>query len=77
MQSLFKIMKERRLGASPQNIFGITPFQSKEKTIFDIERALQKGHFRTFAKKVRGPDPQDALGCAPGYSKIEYTMHQR
>ena len=34
------------------------PFQSKENVIFDKKRALQKGCFRSFAEKDRGPDPQ-------------------
>ena len=36
-------------------------FKSKENTLSDINEALQKGQFRSFAVKGRGPDPQDPL----------------
>ena len=32
---------------SPQKICGTTPFRSKES---DMKRAIQKGHFRSFAE---------------------------
>ena len=44
-------------GQSPQKIFGATPFQTKEKTLSDIKRTLQKGHFHFLAEKGRGPHP--------------------
>ena len=36
-------------------------FKSKDSTLSDINGALQKGQFRSFAEKGRGPDPQDPL----------------
>ena len=38
-------------------MFGTMPFQSKENALFDIKRALQRGH-SYFAEKGRGPDPR-------------------
>jgi len=47
------------LRAKPQKIFGTTTFLSEENALFDIKRALQKGHLRPFAEKGRVPDHQD------------------
>ena len=40
-------------------MYGATPFQPKENALIDILRALQKGHFCSFAEKaaVRSPGP--------------------
>ena len=46
-------------GQSPHTIFGTMPLQSKENALFDINSALQKGVFCSFAEKGRGPDPKD------------------
>ena len=48
-------------GCSPQKMFGATPFQSKKNALFDIKRALQKGHFRSFAEKGRDLDTYNPL----------------
>ena len=40
--------------------------QSKESAFFDIKRALQNGHFRSFAEKGRGPEPQSPLAARLG-----------
>jgi len=53
-------MKNGSRRRSSQEVFGTTPFQTKESAIFDIERALQ-GDFRSFAEKGRGPDPKNPL----------------
>ena len=42
-------------GQCPWKVFGTTTFQSKENALFDIERALQKRHFRSFADKDKDP----------------------
>ena len=42
------------------------------KTPFcDIERALQKGNFCSFAEKDRGLDPQDLPSCTPARVEID------
>ena len=48
-------------GRGAIKISGITPYPSQGNALFDIERALQKGHFRSFAEKDRGLDPQCSL----------------
>ena len=44
-------------------------FQSKENALFDIERVLQKRHFRSFADKGGGPYPKDLL-----VARLEYVI---
>ena len=51
-------------GRSPRKIFATTPFKSNENALFDIKRALQKRHCRSFAEKGRVPDPKDPPSCA-------------
>ena len=60
VQSFLTVTQEKWLlggGGSLQKVFGTMPFQSKENTLFDIKRALQKGDFHSFAEKGRGLDP--------------------
>ena len=38
-----------------------------KENLFDMERALQRGHFCSFAEKGRVLDPQDPPSCAPSY----------
>ena len=45
-------------GQAPEKLLEARFFHLRE-TPFDIERALQKGHFCSFAEKGRGLDPQD------------------
>ena len=60
LPSLFTVTKEKwALGESPQKVFGTTPFQFKENTLFDIKRAVQKGEVCSFAEKGRGPDHKE------------------
>ena len=40
---------------------GKTLFPSKGNALFHIERALKKGHFSSFAEKVKSLYPQDPL----------------
>ena len=40
-------------------------FSSYENALCDIERALQSGHFCSFAEKDSGLDPHDPPICAP------------
>ena len=62
MQCLLTAKKGKwGLGVKPQKMFGTTPFQSNEDALFDIKKALQKGHFGSFAEKGRDPEPQDPL----------------
>ena len=49
----------------PPKRFGITPFPSLGINLFVKERALQKGHFCSFAEKGRGLNPQDLSNCVP------------
>ena len=63
-------------GGSLQKVFGTMPFQSKENTLFDIKRALQKGDFCSFAEKGRGADPtRPPCSCSPGVAKAKYLGH--
>ena len=48
-------------GQSSKKTFGTTPSPSSRNALFDKEKALQKGHFCSFAEKGRGLDPQDPL----------------
>ena len=45
-------------GGSPQKLSETTPFLSNENAPFYII-GRYKGHFRSFAEKDRGPDPQN------------------
>ena len=45
---------------APEN-FQNNAFSILEKPLCDIERALQKGHFCSFAEKDRVLEPQDTL----------------
>ena len=60
--------------AKPQKMFRITPFPSKGNVLFDIERALQKWYFCSFAEKGRDPDPQDLPSCAPALAQDGGTL---
>ena len=51
----------------PRKIFKIMPFSSWENAFFDIERALQKWNFRSFAEKDWDRDLQVPFSsCTPG-----------
>ena len=45
-------------GAKPPENVGTTPFQTKENTLSDIKRTLQKGHFHSLAEKGRVQTPR-------------------
>ena len=49
----------------PQEKSLATPCQPKDNALFDIERALQKGKFRSFTEKGWGPIPEDSPSCVP------------
>ena len=36
-----------------------------ESYLLNLRKALQRGHFHSFAEKGRGPDLEDPLSCAP------------
>ena len=42
-----------------------TGMLNKVNALFDIKKTLQNGHFRSFAEKARGLDPQDPSNWAP------------
>ena len=48
--------EKSRLGAKLPGIFGGTPFNLRKTRLFDIKRALQKGHVCSFAEKGKAPD---------------------
>ena len=50
--------KEEKWGLSPQNMFGATPFHSKEYSFFDLKRALKKGTFVLLLKRAGVQTPR-------------------
>ena len=69
--------KEGKTGAGgePPRKFGRPLLSIFGRALFDIKRALQKGNFRSFAEKGRGPDPQDPPSCVT--DKFEKGKRER
>ena len=63
-------------GDAPRIFFGTTSFKSKESALFTIKKALQKGHFHSFAEKGSGPDPQNSPSCAPESMTLHSILHE-
>ena len=61
----YRFSRQRRKtggwGKAPIEVFETTPFPTEETLLFLYKQGARKGHFRYFAEKDRGPNPQDPL----------------